>query len=222
MMLKRRSNKWGRLKLALLIPVGLAALSAFARPETEVVSPPAETTNWVPTPSGDKGTALPQDDKGSKRIKLETRSVRSSKDMTLSQDGKGTYTIYLSFTKTGNDGKEISTPLTTTLWKDSVAFMADEQPENATIHLSPARNATPLPESGEIDLYVKPTVRLYTIYDDKTVKLSTPIAVEFNHSVDVTKFENYLNTNPRLARRVYFLDVNEDGVLYSSGSSISD
>ncbi len=123
---------------------------------------------------------------------------------------------------TGNDGKEISTPLTTTLWKDSVAFMADEQPENATIHLSPARNATPLPESGEIDLYVKPTVRLYTIYDDKTVKLSTPIAVEFNHSVDVTKFENYLNTNPRLARRVYFLDVNEDGVLYSSGSSISD
>ena len=65
MMLKRRSNKWGRLKLALLIPVGLAALSAFARPETEVVSPPAETTNWVPT-----------------------------------------YTIYLSFTKTGNDGKE--------------------------------------------------------------------------------------------------------------------
>lgn len=123
---------------------------------------------------------------------------------------------------TGNDGKEISTPLTTTLWKDSVAFMADEQPENATIHLSPARNATPLPKSGEIDLYVKPTVRLYTIYDDKTVKLSTPIAVEFNHSVDVTKFENYLNTNPRLARRVYFLDVNEDGVLYSSGSSISD
>ena len=106
MMLKRRSNKWGRLKLALLIPVGLAALSAFARPETEVVSPPAETTNWVSTPSGDKGTALPQDDKGSKRIKLETRSVRSSKDMTLSQDGKGTYTIYLSFTKTGNDGKE--------------------------------------------------------------------------------------------------------------------
>ena len=106
MMLKRRSNKWGRLKLALLIPVGLAVLSAFARPETEVVSPPAETTNWVPTPSSDKGTALPQDDKGSKRIKLETRSVRSSKDMTLSQDGKGTYTIYLSFTKTGNDGKE--------------------------------------------------------------------------------------------------------------------
>ena len=81
MMLKRRSNKWGRLKLALLIPVGLAALSAFARPETEAVSPPAETTNWVPTPSGDKGTALPQDD-------------------------KERYTIYLSFTKTGDDGKE--------------------------------------------------------------------------------------------------------------------
>ena len=81
MMLKRRSNKWGRLKLALLIPVGLAALSAFARPETEVVSPPAETTNWVPTPSSDKGTALPQDD-------------------------KERYTIYLSFTKTGDDGRE--------------------------------------------------------------------------------------------------------------------
>ena len=81
MMLKRRSNKWGRLKLALLIPVGLAALSAFARPETKVVSPPAETTNWVPTPSSDKGTALPQDD-------------------------KERYTIYLSFTKTGDDGRE--------------------------------------------------------------------------------------------------------------------
>lgn len=81
MMLKRRSNKWGRLKLALLIPVGLAALSAFARPETEAVSPPAETTNLVSAPSGDKGTALPQDD-------------------------KERYTIYLSFTKTGNDGRE--------------------------------------------------------------------------------------------------------------------
>ena len=81
MMLKRRSNKWGRLKLALLIPVGLAALSAFARPETEAVSPPAETTNLVSAPSGDKGTALPQDD-------------------------KERYTIYLSFTKTGDDGRE--------------------------------------------------------------------------------------------------------------------
>lgn len=80
-MLKRRSNKWGRLKLALLIPVGLAALSAFARPETEAVSPPAETTNLVSAPSGDKGTALPQDD-------------------------KERYTIYLSFTKTGDDGRE--------------------------------------------------------------------------------------------------------------------
>ena len=32
MMLKKKSNNWARLKLALLLPVGLAALSAFARP----------------------------------------------------------------------------------------------------------------------------------------------------------------------------------------------
>lgn len=37
MMLKKKSNNWAQLKLALLVPVGLAALSAFARPET---SPP--------------------------------------------------------------------------------------------------------------------------------------------------------------------------------------
>ena len=41
MMLKKKSNNWARLKLALLVPVGLAALSAFARPE--VGSPPAVT-----------------------------------------------------------------------------------------------------------------------------------------------------------------------------------
>lgn len=32
MMLKKKSNNWARLKLALLLPVGLAALSVFARP----------------------------------------------------------------------------------------------------------------------------------------------------------------------------------------------
>ena len=37
MMLKKKSNNWARLKLALLVPVGLAALSAFAHPEA---SPP--------------------------------------------------------------------------------------------------------------------------------------------------------------------------------------
>ena len=41
MMLKKKSNNWARLKLALLVPVGLAALSAFARPE--VGSPPEAT-----------------------------------------------------------------------------------------------------------------------------------------------------------------------------------
>jgi len=30
MMLKKKSNNWARLKLALLVPVGFAALSAFA------------------------------------------------------------------------------------------------------------------------------------------------------------------------------------------------
>ena len=40
MMLKKKSNNWARLKLALLLPVGLAALSAFARPE---MPPPPET-----------------------------------------------------------------------------------------------------------------------------------------------------------------------------------
>ena len=41
MMLKKKSNNWARLKLALLVPVGLAALSAFARPEAS--PPPAAT-----------------------------------------------------------------------------------------------------------------------------------------------------------------------------------
>ena len=41
MMLKKKSNNWARLKLALLVPVGFAALSAFARPET---SPPRAAT----------------------------------------------------------------------------------------------------------------------------------------------------------------------------------
>ena len=41
MMLKKKSNNWARLKLALLVPVGFAALSAFARPETS--PPPAAT-----------------------------------------------------------------------------------------------------------------------------------------------------------------------------------
>ena len=41
MMLKKKSNNWARLKVALLVPVGFAALSAFARPETS--PPPAAT-----------------------------------------------------------------------------------------------------------------------------------------------------------------------------------
>ena len=41
MMLKKKSTNWARLKLALLVPVGFAALSAFARPETS--PPPAAT-----------------------------------------------------------------------------------------------------------------------------------------------------------------------------------
>lgn len=90
-MLKRRSNKWGRLKLALLIPVGLAALSAFARPETEAtlvpipVTPPPPVANDVGEtfqPSSDKGTHLQADDKVS-------------------------YNVYLSFTKTNDEGKEV-------------------------------------------------------------------------------------------------------------------
>ena len=102
MMLKRRSNRWGRLKLALLIPVGLAALSAFARPETEAVSPPAETTNLVSAPSGDKGTALPQDD-------------------------KERYTIYLSFTKTGDDGREKLDGVNLTGVEDFFVNMVEKQ-----------------------------------------------------------------------------------------------
>ena len=33
MMLKGKSNNWARLKLLLLVPVGLIVLNAFARPE---------------------------------------------------------------------------------------------------------------------------------------------------------------------------------------------
>ena len=88
MMLKKKSNNWARLKLALLVPVGFAALSAFARPETEFVPvqapPPAITLkqgNEVPLSTPDKNTHLQKD------IKIE-------------------YNVYLSFTKNNEEGKE--------------------------------------------------------------------------------------------------------------------
>lgn len=53
MMLKKKSNNWARLKLALLVPVGLAALSAFARPEA---SPPSAAIGDIRL-SANKSTA---------------------------------------------------------------------------------------------------------------------------------------------------------------------
>lgn len=52
MMLKKKSNKWARLKLLLLVPVGFTALSVFARP----VSPPSvkQPQNAAPSVSENK------------------------------------------------------------------------------------------------------------------------------------------------------------------------
>lgn len=52
MMLKKKSNKWARLKLLLLVPVGFTALSVFARP----VSPPPvkQPQNAAPSVSENK------------------------------------------------------------------------------------------------------------------------------------------------------------------------
>lgn len=67
MMLKKKSNNWARLKLALLVPAGLAALSAFARTETVVtpVQTPApaviEQVNEEPLPTASKSTNLQKD-----------------------------------------------------------------------------------------------------------------------------------------------------------------
>lgn len=56
MMLKKKSNKWARLKLLLLVPVGFTALSVFARP----VSPPQpnqpENRMTAPSVSANKDT----------------------------------------------------------------------------------------------------------------------------------------------------------------------
>lgn len=88
MMLRKKSNNWARLKLALLVPVGLAALSAFARTETvfiPVQAPPSvavEQANEVPLPTTGKSTNLQKD------IKEE-------------------YNVYLSFTKKNDAGKEV-------------------------------------------------------------------------------------------------------------------
>ena len=91
MMLKRRSNKWGRLKLALLIPVGLAALSAFARPETEATLVPIPVTPPPPVANDVGETSQPSSDKGTH----------------LQADDKVSYNVYLSFTKTNDEGKEV-------------------------------------------------------------------------------------------------------------------
>ena len=86
MMLKKKSNNWARLKLALLVPAGLAALSAFARTETVVtpVQTPApaviEQVNEEPLPTASKSTNLQKD---------------------IQDD----YNVYLSFTKNNDEGK---------------------------------------------------------------------------------------------------------------------
>lgn len=88
MMLKKKSNNWARLKLALLVPAGLAALSAFARTETVVtpVQTPApaviEQVNEEPLPTASKST-------------------------NLQKDIQNDYNVYLSFTKNNNEGKEV-------------------------------------------------------------------------------------------------------------------
>lgn len=87
MMLKKRSNNWAQLKLLLLAPVGLLALSVFARSESEPppiqASPPTnlEQPNEPPMPTTDKSTIIQND------IKEE-------------------YDVYLSFTKNNDVGKE--------------------------------------------------------------------------------------------------------------------
>lgn len=95
MMLKKKSNNWGRLKLLLLIPVGLTALSVFARPE---INPPTATVMnsdiQVPPPTS---TDQPSKDP------LPT----TDKSTTIQKDIKEDYNVYLSFTKNNDAGKEV-------------------------------------------------------------------------------------------------------------------
>lgn len=94
-MLKKESNNWGRLKLLLLIPVGLTALSVFARPE---INPPTVTVMnsdiQVPSPTS---TDQPNKDP------LPT----TDKSTTIQKDIKEDYNVYLSFTKNNDAGKEV-------------------------------------------------------------------------------------------------------------------
>lgn len=86
MMLKKESNNWVRLKLALLVPVGLAALSAFALPTVETVSSPPPAVE---------------------QPKQETPLLSPSKDTQSQSDDKTNYDVYLSFTKKNDEGKEV-------------------------------------------------------------------------------------------------------------------
>lgn len=88
MMLKKKSNNWARLKLALLVPAGLAALSAFARTETVVT--PVQT----PAPA-----VIEQVN--------EELLPTASKSTNLQKDIQDDYNVYLSFTKNNNEGKEV-------------------------------------------------------------------------------------------------------------------
>ena len=87
MMLRKKSNGWARLKLLLLVPVGLTALSVFARPEITDVS---ATVLPSPMPVQTDVTALPVPDKG----------------INLQQQTKAEYGVYLSFVEKDIAGKD--------------------------------------------------------------------------------------------------------------------
>lgn len=90
-MLRKKSNGWVRLKLALLVPVGFIALSVFAHPETVLV--PVETSLPV--------VVSEQIDKAS-QASLPT----TDKSTNLQKQIQDTYNVYLSFVKKDEAGKD--------------------------------------------------------------------------------------------------------------------
>lgn len=130
MMLKKKSNNWARLKLLLLVPVGLMALSVFARPEANPV--PENANNGTTSLSEDKSTVIQQtvqqdygvfltynDPNGKDQISMicknlenvihraESGQLKDAKEVTINPAEENTPAVYLEKAKEALEKRNI-------------------------------------------------------------------------------------------------------------------
>lgn len=96
MMLKEKSNKWARLKLLLLMPVGFTAMCVFARPETKINS----LEDRPPTVQH-KGTNSPKKTKENGETIITYRKKSTAKKI----GGKTVYYVSMARDSTPQDKK---------------------------------------------------------------------------------------------------------------------